>query len=69
MLDSMACVDACASQDHAGKSEKGSHAGQTILIITDGHVFQHRARFVRTWTFGQATLAEYGVDKGGIANG
>ena len=69
MLGSMACVDACASQDRAVKSEKGSHAGQTILIITIKHVFQHRARFVRTWTFGQATLAEYGVDKGCVANG
>jgi hypothetical protein len=65
----MACVDACASQDRAGKSEKVSHASHPILIITNKHVFQHRARFARTWTFGQATLAEYGVDKGDVANG
>ena len=69
MLDSMACVDAYASQGRAGKSERGSHPSHSTLTITIKHVFRHRARLARTWTFGQATLAKYGVDEGGIANG
>ena len=69
MLDSMAYVDAYASRDRAGKSEKGSHPHHPMLILTSKYVFQHRARLKRTWTFGKATLTEYGVDKGCVTNG
>ena len=65
----MVCVDACVSRGRAGKLENESQADHPILIITNRQVFQHRERIERTWTFGQATLAKYWVNKGGVTDG
>jgi hypothetical protein len=69
MLDSIACVAACASRGRAERLEKGSQAALPSLIITSSQVGQNRTRHVHTWAFAQATLAEYGMDKGSVANG
>ena len=68
-LGSMACVAACVSRGRAGQLEKDSQAGHPNLIIASERVDQYRAGRVRTWTFGQATLAEYGMGKGSVADG
>jgi hypothetical protein len=65
----MSCVDACVSRGRAEQLEKGSQAAHPNLIITSRQVGQYRRRRVLTWTFAQTTLAEYGMDKGSIANG
>ena len=69
MLYSMFCVGACVSRGRAEQAEKVSLAGHPILVITNGHVFQQRARLVRTRTFGQPTLAKYWVDEGSVTDG
>ena len=69
MLDSMVCVAACASRGRAEQLEKASQAALPSLIITSGQVGLYRTWHVRTRAFAQATLAEYGMDKGRVANG
>jgi hypothetical protein len=64
----MACVAACVSLGRAERLQKGSQAAHPNLIITSGQVGQSRQRRVRTWTFAQATLAEYGMDEGSVTN-
>jgi len=68
-LYSMVCVDACVSRGRAEQAEKGFQAVHPILVITNGQACQHKERLVRTRTLGQATLAKYRVDKGGVTNG
>ena len=68
MLYSMACVDACVSRGRADQSEKASLVALPNLIVTRGQIGQYRQRPVRTWTFGQATLTKYWMDKGRVEN-